>query len=105
MTSGPVERARIEQLRERIARADRSLVAAYLARRRLVRELLAYKAALGVEPYDRDQEARVVARARSWAVDLGAPPREAEELIAWVLRQNQLGRDARRPIAVPVGSR
>ncbi len=71
---------RVERARARIEGIDRALLELYVCRRRLVADLWEYKRRRGIPLVDPAQERRVVARARAFAVDLGLPPEEAEEL-------------------------
>lgn len=75
----------VTQLRARIARIDRALVRAYAERCTAVRELHRVKEQLGMPRYDASQEAKVLARARRWAVADGLDQGRAEELLRTIL--------------------
>ncbi len=88
----------VGEYRARLAEIDLDLVGLFVARRRLVRELLELKADRHLPLFDPAQEERVVARARQRAVELGAPPEEAERLMRWVLGEGRRS----PPIAAPL---
>jgi chorismate mutase len=77
--------ATIATLRHRIEAVDRRLIDLYADRRRLVEALWEYKHGKGLPLEDPRQEARIVARARDWAVARGLPPDEAERFIRGVV--------------------
>ena len=82
--------------RDRIEAVDRLLVAAIALRLRSVAELQGLKRAAGLPLTDAPQEAAVVARARGWAAELGAPPALVERVLRTVVEE---GKRAGRPVA------
>ncbi len=103
----------VQAYRERIAAVDERLIALYARRRELVREVFALKDRGGLARFDPEQEARVIARARRVASEIGGRPDEAERFARWILDQGReetarpapSPRGPSDPVRVPVGSR
>lgn len=75
----------LTELREEIARLDRSLVMIVAARQEAVRNLFCVKQRAGLPLFDPAQEALVVTRARRWAREVGASPADAANIFERVI--------------------
>ncbi len=75
----------VAELREEIARLDRTLVLTLAAREAAVRRLFELKRRVGLPLIDPAQEAVVRARTRHWADELGIPGEGAVEVVRAVL--------------------
>lgn len=76
-------------MREEIAGIDRSIILLVAARRRAVQELMALKRVRQFPLVDPDQELRVLARARWWARQNGAPADLAERVMRLLIREGK----------------
>lgn len=98
----------VAHLRDRIAQADRLLVAALSLRFYWVSRLLAVKRREGLADIDRAQELKVLREARLRAVANGLPPDMAERVLDFVIQEGKaaLGlpsTSSRRSPTIPSG--
>ncbi|MDE1819761.1 MAG: chorismate mutase [Euryarchaeota archaeon] len=92
MLDRPSERSTVSDLaafRDRIARADRLLVAAIALRLHEVAELQAWKREHLVPAEDRAQERQVFRRARAWALVNDVDPELVEQVLRLVMREGK----------------
>ncbi len=76
-------------IRAELQRVDRELVKILAERIELVRGLWAYKRLAGLPLEDRDQEGRVLSRARATANQNGLKPTFAEEILRAVIAEGK----------------
>ena len=94
----------LEQLRDRLTRVDRELIALVAERQQIVAEIGAHKIATAAPTRDYDRERIVLDGARSQAVELGLDPEVAERIMLELIRASLTHQELSRVAAHNTGA-